>query len=52
MPVALKQNTGGTDTIFVPKSPYRQVLDVRLWEVVQDNLDLVEACPKDYLLYL
>jgi len=49
----LKQNMGGTDTTPVPKSPYRQVTkeDVILWEVVQENLDLLEACPEDYLLH-
>ena len=24
--------------------------DTRLWDVVQDNLDFLEACPEDYLL--
>jgi len=33
--------------------PHRQLTkkDVKLWEVVQDNLDLLEACPEDYLLH-
>jgi hypothetical protein len=48
----LKQITGGTDTTPVSK-PYRQLTqkDVRLWEVAQENLDLLEACPEDYLLH-
>lgn len=48
----LKQITGGTDITPVSK-PYRQLTkkDVRLWEVVQENLDLLEACPEDYLLH-
>jgi hypothetical protein len=25
--------------------------DVRLWEMVQDNIDFLEACPGDYLLH-
>jgi len=48
----LKQITGGTD-ITPASKPYRNLTkkDVRLWEVVQDNLDLLEACPEDYLLH-
>jgi hypothetical protein len=48
----LKQITRGTD-ITPASKPYRQLTkkDVRLWEVVQDNLDLLEACPEDYLLH-
>jgi hypothetical protein len=25
--------------------------DTRLWDLVQDNLDFLEACPEDYLLH-
>jgi hypothetical protein len=32
---------------------YRQVLkeDTRLWEIVQDHSEFLEACPEDYLLH-
>jgi hypothetical protein len=49
----MKQITGGnTDTTPVSK-PYQQLTkkDVTLWEVVQENLGLLEACPEDYLLH-
>ena len=53
-PQGLKQIMAGRKTTLASKSPYRQVTkeDVRLWKVVQDNLDLLEACPEDYLLHL
>ena len=49
----LKQIMAGTKTTLASKPPYRQVTkeDVRLWKVVEDNLDLLEACPEDYLLH-
>ncbi len=49
----LKQTMEGTNTTPVLQLRYRQVTkkDVRLWEVVQENLDLLEACPEDYVLH-
>jgi hypothetical protein len=49
----LKQIMAGTKIISTSKSPYRQVIkkDVRLWKMVQENFDLLEACPEDYLLH-
>jgi hypothetical protein len=49
----LKQIMAGTKITPASKSPYRQVTkkDVRLWEVVLENFDLLEACPEDYLLH-
>jgi hypothetical protein len=42
-----------TKTTPVSMSTYRQVTnqDVRMWEMVQENLNLLEACPEDYLLH-
>jgi hypothetical protein len=42
----------GTQTTSASKPPYRQLTkkDMRLWEVAQENFDLLEACPEDYLL--
>lgn len=36
-----------------PGPKFREVTpqDVRLWDLVQDNLDFLEACPEDYLLH-
>jgi hypothetical protein len=49
----LKQIMAGTKIISISKSQYRQVIkkDVRLWEMVQENFDLLEACPENYLLH-
>jgi hypothetical protein len=40
-------------SLFSEVSWYRRVTkkDVRVWEVVRENLDSVEACPEDYLLH-
>jgi hypothetical protein len=48
-PQDLKQSRGGTNTTPVSKLPYRQVTkkDLTLWELVQENLELLEACPED-----
>jgi hypothetical protein len=50
----LKQIMAGTKTTLASKSRYRQVtkMDARLWEVAQENFDLLEACLEDYLLHL
>lgn len=34
-----------------PKFHTLTAQDTRLWDVVQENLDFLEACPEDYLLY-
>jgi hypothetical protein len=49
----LKQIMAGTKATPASKSLYREatIEDVRLWKIVQDNLDLLEACPEDYLLH-
>jgi hypothetical protein len=49
----LKQIMAGIKITLTSKSRYRQVtkMDARLWEVAQENFDLLEACPEDYLLH-
>lgn len=43
----------GEDAASPPGPIFREVTprDVSLWDLVQENLDFLEACPEDYLLH-